>query len=366
MRLGQCASALIVVLAVPSLCLADGILVEPRYEAAEYTGSLQERSQEAIIVYRDGVEDLIIKVSYDGEPSAFAWVVPFPEKPKIEYAEADLFAELFGYVDYRLWEQSKPDGGGCLLAHMKKGQEGGPRVRVLETNTVGNYDISVVEETAPGGLNGWLEQNGFQTLPEEVVTFYSGKGWVYAAIKVNEAAGTGERVLHPLHFRFRPDREDAMVYPMKISGTQSAPMDVNLYVFSSSWINVDTDENGTLASGFDARYKEPDSHDWSKSDNEPEATQLVRVRQFFLKHHAGESFYLTNIHQERLDPAALRGWADDLYITSDYYTFASWLEDWGGYVLAAAVVAGVVVGYVVWRLRRWRRERIGAAASGAR
>jgi hypothetical protein len=231
---------------------------------------------------------------------------------------------------------------------------------------VGNYDIAVVEETAPGGLNGWLEQNGFQTLPEEVVTFCSGKGWVYTAIKVNEAAGTGERVLHPLHFRFRPDREDAMVYPMKISGTQNAPMDVNLYVFSSSWINVDTDENGTLASGFDARYKEPDSHDWSKSDNEPEATQLVRVRQFFLKHHAGESFYLTNIHREQLDPAALRGWADDLYITSDYYTFASWLEDWGGYVLAAVVVAGVVVGYVVWRLRRWRRERVGAAVSGAR
>ena len=333
----------------PSAALADGKLVPP-YEAAEYEGSLQERSQEAIIVYSEGLEDLVIKVSYEGEPAEFAWVIPFPSEPEIHPAHAELFEELFNYVDYRLWEEDQP----LIDLHLgfgKKAEEGREGVHVLSEKVVGSYETTVLEATAPGGLNGWLGENGYQALPDDIVEFYRRKGWVFAAIKVHEAAGAGERVLHPLRFRFRPDKEDAMVYPMKISGYQDQPMDINIYVFYESWINVDADENGSLAKGFLARYKEGWSDKWSTLQLEHEPLQ--RVRQFFLNTHANEWFYLTNIYQRQLKPADIRAWTEDLYIYPHYETLESWWEDWGLVVIVVVVIAGLAVAY--WFVRRRQR-----------
>src|SRR5262245_27878118 len=68
-------------LAFASSALGDGKLVRPR----EYEGSLEETSQEAIIVFQGGDdarsarEYLILKVSVKGGALAeFAWVIPFP------------------------------------------------------------------------------------------------------------------------------------------------------------------------------------------------------------------------------------------------------------------------------------------------
>jgi hypothetical protein len=326
----------------------DGVLVPP-YEAPEYEGTLQERSQEAVIIYNEGVEDLVIKVSYDGDPADFAWVVPFPSEPEIYPAHAELFEELFNYVNYRLWEEEQPLIDLHLGFH-KQAEGGRGSVRVLSERVVGSYETTVLEATAPGGLNAWLGQNGYRVLPEEIVEFYRENGWVFAAIKVHEAAGSGERVLHPLRFRFRPDKEDAMVYPMKISGYQDEPMDVNIYVFYESWVNVDADEHGALAKGFLARYKEGWCDKWSvlQLDEEP----LQRVRQLFLNTQPNEFFYLTNIYQRQLKPADIRSWADDLYIYPHYETLASWWEDWGGLVIVAVVVVGLAVTY--WLIRRHR------------
>lgn len=38
-------------------------------------------SQKAIIVYKDGIEKLIIESSLDGQGKEFAWIVPLPTKP---------------------------------------------------------------------------------------------------------------------------------------------------------------------------------------------------------------------------------------------------------------------------------------------
>ena len=90
---------------------------------AKYKGLLQERAQEAIIIFdsvppqREATEDLILKIRVEGEATHFAWVVPFPSQPTVNKADEKLFKELYDDVGYRN-RPAKPAGknggqGGC-------------------------------------------------------------------------------------------------------------------------------------------------------------------------------------------------------------------------------------------------------------
>lgn len=124
-----------VLVATASICqssqvAADGMVKGP----AQYEDSLEERSQEAVIIVtnaREGgpaTEDLILRISVVGAVDHFAWVIPFPNQPTTTKADSKLFKELFDYVEFRL--QSKRElkqkmfGGGM-------GALGGEGVDVL-------------------------------------------------------------------------------------------------------------------------------------------------------------------------------------------------------------------------------------------
>ena len=59
------------------------MVVAPR----EYKGSLEERAQEALILFHAGdearpaTEDLILKIRVEGDAASFAWVVALPNEP---------------------------------------------------------------------------------------------------------------------------------------------------------------------------------------------------------------------------------------------------------------------------------------------
>jgi hypothetical protein len=78
----------------------DGIVHPP----IDCKGSLNERSQEPIIVFREGEdgksapEELLIKIQVEGDARNFAWIVPLPNPPK---ADSKLFEELHDYVQER-------------------------------------------------------------------------------------------------------------------------------------------------------------------------------------------------------------------------------------------------------------------------
>ena len=92
------------------LALADGKVVPPR----QYTGSLEERSQEAIIIFHgaekagEATEDLILKIEVEGDATEFAWIVPLPNDPKIAKEDPQLFRELFNYVQARTRRSASP------------------------------------------------------------------------------------------------------------------------------------------------------------------------------------------------------------------------------------------------------------------
>ncbi|MDP7018543.1 MAG: DUF2330 domain-containing protein [Pirellulaceae bacterium] len=314
----------------------DGKVVPPR----EYAGSLEESSQEAIIIFTagDGVnksrQDLILKISVEGDVDSFAWIVPFPAPPETAKEDPKLFRELFDYAESR---RARPPskGEGAAPGQDAAGSLDSKDVEVISRKVVGSFDVAVVREQQAGTLNKWLEENGYQTLDdaEDVLEFYRRKSYVFACIRVSEAAvKKGQSIdIHPLRFSFTSGGRDGIYFPMKMTGLQTSPFNVNLYVFYGKWLNDKKSKYGYVHRGFGLHYR-----DWDTSQCEPNAgksysapqtdpflrsyaRRLPKTVSLMQKRYPGEKFYLTNIQANQLDPAAVRDWTDDLWLFP-YYT----------------------------------------------
>lgn len=314
---------------------ADGKIIPPR----NYQGSLEEEAQEAILIFHsseqagEATEDVILKIQVTGHPEQFAWVIPFPQEPKIAKEDPRLFKELFDYVEARLHSMHK--GKGEKLGAAEAKPQAVPGVDVLSRKIVGSYDTAVVREKVAGALNVWLKQEGFQTLDdaEDVIGFYREKGYVFACVKVSAEQIEKDKPVesHPLRFSFKTGGRDGIFYPMRMTGLQTAPFNVNLYIFYGAWINDRLSRYGYVHRGFRLHYRDWDTREckpnagktWSSPGDDPflqsMAPRLPTMTKLFQKLHPGERYYLTNIQAHGLKPADVREWADDLWVFP-YYT----------------------------------------------
>lgn len=317
----------------PSQAVADGLVKGPK----KYEGSIAESAQEAIIIVTDrpedglATEDLILKISVKGETDRFAWVIPLPNAPVTQKADAQLFKELFNYVEHRLDSQRKTKSK--FLGGM--GGFGGEKgVDVLSRQIVGSFDVAVVQENDPGKLNQWLEEEGYQRIDngEEVISYYRERGYVFACVKVSDAQLAGDTAieLHPLRFTFLTGGRDGIYFPMKLTGLQQEPFDVNLYVFYRAWLNDDLNKFGYKERGFNLQYRDWDAPRdkpnagklWSQPQTDPflkdMAERIPTVARLFAELHPEERFYLTNIRASRLDPVSVKNWQTDLWLFPYY------------------------------------------------
>lgn len=315
---------------------ADGKVVPPR----KYTGSLEERAQEAIIIFHgsrkrgQATEDLILKIEVEGNATEFAWIIPLPNEPKIAKEDPRLFRELFDYVEARQHRGSRGEGSSGSDSAPKNDVKQAEPVTVLKRKIVGDFDVSIVRENREGGLNPWLDDNGYQPLEnaEDVLKFYRDKNYVFACVKVASAALESQRSIesHPLRFSFKTGGRDGIYFPMKLTGLQSQPFDVNLYVFYRYWINQKKSQFGYAHRGFRLRYRDWDSPqcepDGGKAYSLPEddpflrsmAHRLPTVTALVQKLHPGAKYYLTNIQAFNLKPDDVREWPDDLWLFPFY------------------------------------------------
>ncbi len=341
---GYSTVALPVVLAIaaaaylPMLVLADGKIVAP----ADYQGSLEERAQEAILIFQpsqtagEAREDLILKIRVEGEAENFAWIVPFPNEPTAKKEDPKLFEELFNYVEARrVSRYTKPKNAGA--GSDTESAQNAPNVDVLSRKIVGSYDVAMVRENVAGALNEWLAEEGYQTLvangADEVLAFYREKKYVFACMKVSDVQLQKDAPvdLHPLRFSFKTGGRDGMFFPMRMTGLQEKPFDVNLHVFYGKWVNDKLSKFGYTHRGFQLRYR-----DWDTSQCEPNAgkkysspeddvflagyaSRIPTVTKLFQRLHPGQQYYLTNIYARGLKPEEVREWSDDLWLFP-YYT----------------------------------------------
>ncbi len=370
-------TALLLLLLVAGRAWADGKVFRPR----AYTGSLEEQSQQAILICtpaesgEETTQDLILKIGVKGDVDRFAWVIPFPNVPAVEKEEAKLFADLFNYVESRRADRhsTKPAGAGSKGADSTLDKK---PVEVLARMTVGSYDVAIVRENEPGELNRWLKKEGYQELgdgAEDVLKFYREKKYVFACLKVIDAKPDERKYieLHPLRFTFKTGRDEGIYFPMKLTGLQSDPFDIDLYVFHRYWIDGHQSDAGYEHHGFRLDYRDWDSSACKANAGKtyfapeadpflnPKAHLLPAVTRLFQKLHPGKHYYLTKI-SGTFRPEDVRVWSDDLWLETYRVTVVgpaqarSWL-------LAGVGVAAVLLVLGVWV---WRRTSSALATVG--
>ena len=314
----------------------DGMLVRPK----DYKGSLEERAQEALILFHAGdetrpaTEDLILKIRVEGDTASFAWVVALPDEPTTAPEDGKLFEELHRYVQTQL---SRAKAARSVKSTEAKSAPApaGAAVEVISRKDVGSYDVAVVREKEPGTLNTWLVDNGYRRVEgaDDLFEWYRKKNYVFACVRVNDVAREkgAEADLHPLRFTFATGGRDGVYFPMRLTGLQSSRFDVNLYVLYGKWLNDQLNGFGYTNRGFTLSWRDYDSPQcepnagkrWSDPGHDPYLASFAHlvpeVVKLCQKLHPGERYYLTNLRAFGLDPIHVRAWPDDLWLFP-YYT----------------------------------------------
>ncbi len=285
-RRGFCLAALFVCLivsfATPSW--SDGIFIPPR-AVARVPGVPNQR---ALIVFRNGVENLAIESSFEGEGNEMAWIIPVPARPtEIARASSGLFTTIEAALQPELiygatkilpigmfvlsWGLFMVATGrwmplnsfliaaGLLfvvfygLAMQETlGDNSGPRVggmRVSDSRAIGDYDVRVLEGGSPAILNEWLAANSFRELPSEgeaIVSDYILRNWSFVVARLRREGG-GVCRPHPLMLTFPAD---APVYPMRLTQLAHSDLHLELAVIAEQQA-VASGMHTTFADAFD-------------------------------------------------------------------------------------------------------------------
>lgn len=190
---------------IPSLALADGMLVYP----PDYY--VTQTEQKAVVFYEKNIETLVLSITFKGDAEKFGWVVPVPNKPKIEKASDELFTSLKELTQALPQPLKKPS---------LKVEEG---IEIIETQKVEYYDITTLKASDSHSLNEWLNKNNF-VFPKSanyILDSYIKNNWYFVAIKIDtsslssnveEQLKEGHAV--PLKLTFKSDQ---IIYPLKIS-----------------------------------------------------------------------------------------------------------------------------------------------------
>jgi HEAT repeat protein len=231
--------------------LADGCFVF-RWDKKT---DINEPTQKAVILHDRGREDLLLQVKYEGAVEEFGWLIPVPSLPKVERGSMEAFYELSQLTQRQFGPATK---SAKMVMGGADAEGRAPKVKVIETKTVGAYEVSILAAEDAGSLERWLKENGY-SIPggkskREIVDDYIRRKWFFVAAKINlngsgfklasrksqgavTAAQTKSGVqkklasgeLHPLLISFDTPR---CVFPLKISSVAGKPSEVSLYVMS--------------------------------------------------------------------------------------------------------------------------------------
>ncbi len=175
-----------------------------------------DQSGENIVFVLDGTSvEVHIQIQYQGEAENFAWVIPLTALPEFTVGSDQLFNNLLmGTVPtygYDTQQDACPSptnnpvddgfggaGGGTSSGGGEdpEGDGGGPEV--IYEETVGAFDIVVLEGGTAQEVVDWLDTNGYQQDPEAepILAEYVNEGHLFAAFKLTGGAGVEE--IHPV------------------------------------------------------------------------------------------------------------------------------------------------------------------------
>jgi hypothetical protein len=202
--------------------------------------SARSADQQAIIIHEDGVEALILRTEFRGEPQDYAWVIPTPGLVSPE-AVTTVDPAVFDVLDRNTAPAFvREEWMGCLGCGGGGDLEGYPGVTLWEKFQVEGYEVVTISAADSGNFSRWLSDNGFLVSEGagDIISFYTEKNWKFAAVKVRtqkeagaaQASGEEAEELRPLRLTFPCEK---IVYPLRISAVSTREeAEVLLFVIS--------------------------------------------------------------------------------------------------------------------------------------
>ncbi|MCB9715144.1 MAG: DUF2330 domain-containing protein [Myxococcales bacterium] len=182
-----------------------------------------DQSGENIVFIRDGDNiEAHIQIQYQGEAAKFGWVIPLQSLPEFSVGSEPFFQALLAgtvptyLVNVQRDDCSLGDEGGNGLppgdgaggtsgaaddGGDSSGGDSGPEVILQQT--VGAYDIAVLQGGTAAEVIQWLDDNGYaqDEEAEPILQAYLDEGHLFGAVKLTGGADVDE--IHPIVLRFR-------------------------------------------------------------------------------------------------------------------------------------------------------------------
>jgi len=255
---------------------ADGVYMPP----VAYPAIPKIPVQRAMIVYRDGMETLVVESTMDTEALDVGWILPLPSAPtKLDVADSGMLTSLafclrpaITHDLHDLWVYAILVLGFLVPTALRAalyrkgvtlqwlliwllfyilvlvllpalgyaGEEAPVAATVLvrSTQRVGDYNVSVLRAGDAQAISQWLADNGLRALDENasaVVGDYIARGWCFAVARLVREKG-GEATPHPIAATFPAERP---LYPMKLTSLAGSATRVELYVLADRMAGAD-------------------------------------------------------------------------------------------------------------------------------
>lgn len=184
---------------------------------------VDQTGENILFVWEGDYIEAHVQIQYTGEAAEFGWVLPLQSVPEFSVGSQPLFDALlastvptYGYTQTRddcsLDEGGQdPNGTGISGTAAGDGSEssggdpsgGPPGPQILLTETVGAFDITVLQGADPMEVYDWLAENGYQQDPEAlpILGEYIEEGFLFGAVKLTGGADVDE--IHPIVLRFQ-------------------------------------------------------------------------------------------------------------------------------------------------------------------
>jgi MYXO-CTERM domain-containing protein len=162
------------------------------------TESTQVTGHKMILSVSNTQTTLWDQISYMGNPSSFAWVLPIKGTVEVGLSSDALFQNLEVATQVNVSSpviacdpapvcgQSANSSGTGDFGGGSGGGSGGPAVVVTSQSVVGPYEQVQLHSTDPAALTTWLKDHNFVVPPEvlPIINDYVGEGFDFLALKL--------------------------------------------------------------------------------------------------------------------------------------------------------------------------------------
>ena len=267
-----------------------------------------ETGQRALMIYDDGIEDLILSVKFQGTAEEFGWIIPTPTQPEISKVDSSVFRRLSDFSEpketllqklkdaprYGLDDYSKVD----MIDSTQRLQEETLEVEVLEEKTIGMYDYAILKAEKVEDLKKWMNDNEFvlptqnkDIYPKEymwddtdldtsrdedawssalpIFQDYIDNGWYLVTVKINnsfvDSSGVEKQLsegrVAPLRLRFKTTD---IVFPMKLTAIAKQDVRVETYVVADKKVEIENYQHSNFTTYYAGSIKKEELDEITK------------------------------------------------------------------------------------------------------